>query len=434
MSEKQWMPMNKYVKRIKACRSCGHKELLPILSLGEQYVSDFVTSTEKNGVLAPLDLVLCDPKHGCGLLQLAHTTDANIMYRQYWYQSGINRSMRDALADITKKAEVFVELKNNDIVLDIGCNDGTLLRSYRKNGLRLVGFEPASNLIPLAGKGTTKIINDFFNASAFEKEFGKKKAKIITSIAMFYDLDDPNTFVRDIAQILDENGVWVIQMSYLPSMLNQNAFDNICHEHLEFYSLSSLENLLHRHGMKVIDVEINDVNGGSFRTYIAHEQAATELARENSGKNVFDMREYEKKIGLDRMEVYDSFASRIQKFREKTVAFIKKEVASKKKVFVYGASTKGNVLLQYYGLDNTIIGAAAERNPDKYGKLTVGSLIPIVSEEDARRQKPDYFLLLPWHFLTEFLEREKEFLKGGGKFIVPLPVPKVVGLENGTLL
>ncbi|HZX20014.1 MAG TPA: class I SAM-dependent methyltransferase [archaeon] len=427
--------MDPNVKKIEMCRVCSNKHILPILSLGEQFFTDFITDKEKQGIRAPLELVLCDQsKGGCGLLQLKHTITANAMYRQYWYQSGINKSMQDALADISKKAQSFVKLKENDIVLDIGCNDGTLLRSYGKKNLRSVGFDPAVNLIPLASKGTTKIINDFFNAESFQKEFGSTPAKIITSIAMFYDLDNPNIFVADIAKILDKNGVWIIQMSYLPSMINKNAFDNICHEHLEYYSLSSLENLLSRHKLVVIDVETNDVNGGSFRVYIAHEKSAAKFTKGNSEKNVSAMRKNEKKIGLEKREVYNSFANRIRHLKTKTVAFIKKEVKNKKKVFVYGASTKGNVLLQYYGLDSTLIARAAERNQSKWGKMTVGTLIPIVSEEEARKQKPDYFLVLPWHFLNEFLQRERAFLKSGGKFIVPLPEVKVIDSKKETFI
>lgn len=427
--------MDKLVREIEACRVCGNRKLLPILSLGRQFFSDFVSSKEKPGIMAPLELVLCDPSgKGCGLLQLRHTLAPGAMYRHYWYQSGINKTMQDALADITSRAQNFVELKEGDIVLDIGCNDGTLLRSYGKEGLRLAGFDPAVNLVPLASRGTTKIINDFFSARAFEKEFGHAKAKIITSIAMFYDLDDPNTFVSNVAKILDENGVWVIQMSYLPSMLSQNAFDNVCHEHLEYYSLSSLENLLSRHKLRAIDVETNDVNGGSFRIFIAHRKSAAKLAKKESERNVSRMREYEKGFGLGGLEAYSSFARRIEGLKERTAAFIKKEVKNGRKVWVYGASTKGNVLLQYYGLDSTLISGAAERNPDKYGKMTIGSLIPIFSEEHARKQKPDYFLLLPWHFLREFVQRERDFLKSGGKFIVPLPELKVVGFDKEKML
>ncbi|PIN85054.1 MAG: hypothetical protein COV47_04210 [Candidatus Diapherotrites archaeon CG11_big_fil_rev_8_21_14_0_20_37_9] len=423
--------MNSKVTKIEKCRVCENTGLTPILSLGEQFVSDFINNEKEQGIRAPLELVLCDSSTGgCGLLQLKHSVTAETMYKQYWYQSGINKTMQEALADIVNKAQQFVNLKKNDLVLDIGCNDGTLLRAYKQTGLNLIGFDPATNLIPLARKGTTKIINDFFNAPAFQKEFGSKKAKIITSIAMFYDLNDPNTFVSDISKILDENGIWIIQMSYLHDMINQNAFDNICHEHLEYYSLFSLENLLKRHNLQVVDVEKNDVNGGSFRIYIAHEKNSTSIELQNSKNNVSAMREYEKKIGANEREFYNSFANRILQLKVKTVAFIKKEIENKKTVWVYGASTKGNVLLQYYGLDNKLIVGAAERNPDKYGKMTVGTHIPIVSEKEAREQNPDYFLLLPWHFLNNFLEREQAFLEAGGKFIVPLPKAKVISSKN----
>jgi len=427
--------MSSNIKKIEKCRICSNKNLVSILSLGDQFVSNFISNEKEQGISAPLELVLCNSSNkGCGLLQLKHSVTPELMYKQYWYQSGINKSMREALADITNKAQQFVDLKKGDLVLDIGCNDGTLLRSYTQKDLSLVGFDPATNLIQLARKGTTKIINDFFNASAFQKEFGSTKAKIVTSIAMFYDLEDPNTFVSDVKKILDENGVWIIQMSYLHDMLSQNAFDNICHEHLEYYSLFSLENLLKPHKLQVIDVEKNDVNGGSFRIYIAHEKNAAALELRDSKQNVSAMREYEKKAGADEKEFYNSFANRILEFKAKTIAFIEKEVANNKTVWIYGASTKGNVLLQYYGLDHRLITAAAERNPDKYGKMTIGTHIPIVSEKEAREQKPDYFLLLPWHFLKDFLERESDFLKSGGKFIVPLPEPKIISFENETLI
>lgn len=312
------------------------------------------------------------------------------------------------------------------MVLDIGCNDGTLLRNYQTKGIKLIGFDPAKNLLAYSQKGTTKIINNFFNAKEFQKEFKEEKAKIITSIAMFYDLDKPNDFVKDVKKCLDDNGLWVIQMSYLPLMLEQNAFDNICHEHIEFYSLTSLENLLKRHEMEVIGVELNNVNGGSFRTYIKHKRAKIK-ALEKEKEKLFELRDREKKIGLETKKPYEEFAERVNKIKKELVEFIKQENAKGKKIYVYGASTKGNTLLQFFNLNNKLIKAAAERNLDKIGKKTTGTLIPIISEEQARKENPDYFLILPWHFLKEFTEREKEYLENGGKFIVPLPEPKIIG-------
>ncbi len=417
------------IKAIERCRSCLSKNLIPIISLGEQYIADFV-DTPKNSPKIPLELVLCDIESGgCGLLQLKHTTPPELLYKQYWYMSGVNQTMREALADVTHKAERLVRLSTGNIVLDIGCNDGTLLRSYTTKNIKLVGFEPAGNLVPLAEKDTTKIINDFFSYEEFKKNFGDEKAKIITSIAMFYDLDDPNKFVSDISNCLDKDGLWIIQMNYLCSMLEQNAFDNICHEHLEHYSLLSLNNLLNKHGFEIFDLELNNLNGGSFRVYIKHQGSKSIKPLEGAGERLRKIEEYESNFGLHNKEVYEKFAQRISDTASKIHNFIKTETAKGKKVYVYGASTRGNTLLQFCNLDNKLIKAAAERNPVKWGKKTNGTLIPIISEEQARSEKPDYMLVLPWHFLKEFLEREKAYLELGGKFIVPLPYFRVINKE-----
>ena len=265
--------LQKNIKEKDSCRVC-HKKLKSIITLGEQYVVNFIDSSDQNLIKAELDLVLCNLKDGgCGLLQLRHTVPGELLYRNFWYKSGVNQSMRDALKNITDAIKEKIELNSNDIVVDIGANDGTLLRSYEIDGLNLIGFEPAKNLVSDASVGTTKVINDFFNSSAFQNEFPNRKAKVITSIAMFYDLDDPNEFVNNISKILDDNGIWVIQMNYLGTMLENNSFDNIVHEHLEYYSLKSLENLLSRHDLEIFDAEINDVNGGSIRTYVKKKKA-----------------------------------------------------------------------------------------------------------------------------------------------------------------
>lgn len=410
------------------CRSCGSSALTSVLSLGEQHVSNFVDAPTKSAQ-APLDLVLCTPKNGgCGLLQLRHTVEAGVLYRNYWYRSGVNETMRRALADITDNAERLVPLAPGDVVIDIGSNDSTLLRHYKTPNLRRIGFEPAVNLMPYAREEHMDIINDFFSAKRFSDIAGTAKAKIITSIAMFYDLEDPNMFVADVARCLADHGVWVIQMSYLPLMLKQNAFDNICHEHLEYYALGSLNTLLARHGLRVIDVELNDVNGGSFRVYVTHRNAAVR-AFSDAADRIRELEEAEQAWALLDVKTYQEFADRVETIKQQLVEFVKTETAKGRTVYVYGASTKGNTLLQYFNLDASLIRAAAERNPDKWGKKTVGTLIPIVSEEEARVAEPDYFLVLPWHFLSEFVKRERAYVERGGKFIVPLPEFVVLGRE-----
>lgn len=421
--------MLSYFKTIRACRSCGGRNLKPVLTLGRPYVSNFVDGSSPKGGRVPLELVLCDAETGgCGLLQLKHTVSPERMYRQYWYHSGMNPMMQEALAEITEEIESRVPLQKGDLVLDIGCNDGTLLRSYRTPGLILAGFEPAKNIIVRAREGTHQIINNFFNYGALRRISPGRRAKVITSIAMFYDLDDPNRFVSDLVRCLDSDGIWVIQMNYLSSMLEQNSLDNICHEHLEYYSLTSLLPLLRRHGLGVLDVTLNTVNGGSFRATIGRK--GNPFGSQSGKGRVARLLEAESRIGLHTMETYRAFAKRTASIKERLRRLIQKESTRGKKIYAYGASTKGNTLLQYCGLDSGWIAKAVDKNRDKWGRKTIGTNIPIISEEQARKERPDYFLILPWHFLKEFKKREKEYLKSGGKFIVPLPEVRVVEAED----
>ena len=406
------------------CRVCGGP-LDPILSLGEQYVSTFLAPDQPDGPKAPLELVLCQQ---CRLLQLRHTVPGGMMYQNYWYRSGTNQTMRDALADISASAAKLVHLKATDSVLDIGCNDGTLLSSYTVPGLYKIGFDPAQNLAVFSRKVADKVVVGFFDGDGFlaDPDLQERRPKVVTSIAMFYDLEDPKKFVSDIQRIMHPEGVWIVQMSYLPLMLKQNDFGNICHEHLEYYSLQSLEYLLDLHGFSVVDAQLNDVNGGSIRAFIRNRAAdpnalGDEAYRKQAEDRVSRLRESEAELGLDRATPYREFAERVQGIKRQVCDFIKDQVEQKKKVFVYGASTKGNTMLQYFGLDNSVIKAAAERNPDKWGMVTVGTRIPIISEAEARAAKPDYFLVLPWHFIEEFKAREHDYLSSTGKFIVPLP-------------
>jgi hypothetical protein len=418
----------KLISTRSTCRVCGSPNLTPILSLGNLYVSDFTEGKEDENDKYPLELILCDVANGgCGLLQLKHTVSHESMYRNYWYRSGMNQTMTNELFSIAARVGQIVPLKAGDYVIDIGANDGTLLRGYQTPGLSLIGYEPARNLEEYNRVGTTKIFVDFFNAAAWEREFPGKKAKVITAIAMFYDLEDPNAFVADVAKCLDKNGIFVIQMSYLPLMLATNEVGNICHEHLEYYSLLSLEFLLRRHNLEVFDVELNDINGGSFRVYIKHKNGEGIHIPLAASARLAAARAYERDLNLSSQKVYDEFVARVNAIKDNLVKFIKQEKTAGKKIYVYGASTKGNTVLQYFGIDHNLISAAAERNEDKWGKRTVGTGIPIISEEQARSEQPDYFLVLPWHFLDEFMKREKNFLKRGGKFIVPFPEMRIIG-------
>ena len=393
------------------CRLCGSPELESAFSLGEQYINDFVDKDKVTaGNKAPLDLVMCKQ---CSLIQLRHTAPQELLYtRHYWYRSGVTETMRNALRDVSAAVEKMVGLRTGDVVLDIGANDGTLLGSFQIPGLVKVGCEPANNLIEMLSKHTEYVMHDFWSSRRYNElasGWGIGKAKVITALGMFYDLDDPNLFINDIQKTLAEDGVFVAQLMCLASMLEKNDLGNICHEHIEYYSYASLKYMFEKNGLEIFKVEENAVNGGSYRIFARHL---------NKGSIEFNER-------CSMSDLHD-FKSRIDENRDKCVSFIKEEVKKGKTVYVYGASTKGNVILQYYGLDHTLITAAAERSPEKWGKYTIGTGIPIISEEEARKAQPDYFLVLPWAFFSEFYEREAEWRGKGGKFILPLSSFRVV--------
>lgn len=422
------MKKNNNIVEKEKCRISG-EPLVPLFTLGKIYVSDFLPKQEKPN-FEKIELKLCLAPQS-GLVQLAHTTPPDIMYRKYWYKSGTNVTMTRELEEIATLTQKIVQRKKGDIFVDIGCNDGTLLKFIDKDMTR-IGFDP-NDYKEESQKHADVIINDYFNLKVYQKtKYGKKKVKIITSIAMFYDIEKPHDFVNDIYSILDKNGLWVIQMSYLPLMIQQLAFDNICHEHVTYYSLSTLKYLLDQHKMRIVDCHVNDVNGGSFRIFIRRNDAdettfASAPYRDVAKYRVDSILAYEKTLNLNEPAIYKDFYKKILKLKNKTIAFIKKEKNNGRKIWGYGASTKGNTLLQWFGIDNTLIDGIAERSPIKYGLKTIGTNIPIYSEEEMRQAKPDYLLILPWHFISEFKEREKKFLEQGGKFIVPCPRFEIIG-------
>lgn len=400
-----------------------------LFTLGNLYVSDFLKKGESaRGGSVEMKMMMDEN----GSVRLEQIAPLDTMYGKYWYRSGINDTMKKELNGIVNSITDIVKLKENDLWVDIACNDGTLLSYVPKNLLR-VGIDPVDDSYKVESeKHSNLIIQDYFSYEVFNKsKFGDLKAKVITTIAMFYDLEEPKKFVNDIVKLLDDNGVWVLQLSYTPLMLEQLAFDNICHEHVYYYSLFNIKKMFKECGIDIMDVQLNDTNGGSFRIYCMKETSdktnfGSQPHRDICKFRVNSLLQYEETLKLDSIDTWLDFYNRINELKEKTVSFIKSEKEKGKKIWGYGASTKGNTLLQYFGLDHTLIEGIAERSPHKFGLKTVGTNIPIYSEQEMRNQKPDYLLVLPWHFINEFVERESDFLKDGGKFIVPCPKFKII--------
>jgi hypothetical protein len=402
-----------------------------LFSLGKLYVSDFLAPNEvPRGVPVEMSLIFNEEY---GNVRLHDVAPQEIMYGKYWYRSGLNNTMNDELRGVVHSICKYIKYKENDLWIDIACNDGTLL-SHVPQGFIKVGIDPADDSYRNeSSKVADLVIQDYFTASVFKKsKFGAEKAKVVTSIAMFYDLEDPVTFAKDVNEVLDADGLWVLQLSYTPLMLQQVAFDNICHEHVYYYALKDLSKVLGLGGFDVVDVELNDVNGGSFRVYAMKKEAnknlfGTQPSRDVAQFRVASLLAYEEAEEFMTKKSWGEFFEKITALKEDVRKFILNAKAEGKSVWGYGASTKGNTLLQYFGLDHTMIDGIAERSVHKYGLKTVGTNIPIYSEAEMRRVSPDYLLVLPWHFISEFREREREFLLKGGKFIVPCPKFEIIG-------
>ncbi|MGY3265906.1 class I SAM-dependent methyltransferase [Lysobacter sp. HA35] len=407
---------------IERCRISGSNHLVSVLDLGTQALTGvFPRSTAQPVTRGPLELVWCPDS---GLLQLRHSYSLAEMYGEnYGYRSGLNASMVAHLAGKVRGLERRYAPSEGDWVLDIGSNDGTLLGSYQTYGLKRVGMDPTAEKFREFYPDTVEIVVDFFSASSFLDASRGHRASIITSIAMFYDLEDPNAFVRDIAACLTPDGIWHFEQSYMPSMLRTNAYDTVCHEHLEYYSLRVIDELLARNGLRVIDVQMNSVNGGSVAVTACRIGSSRAVDR----TIVEWMLQQEQAWGLDTPKPYRQFEERVFKHRADLQRLIHALVADGKRVLGYGASTKGNVLLQFCGFGPDVIPAVAEVNSQKFGAYTPGTLIPIVSEAEARAMRPDYFLVLPWHFKPGIVQRERDYLAAGGKLIFPMPEIEIVG-------
>jgi NDP-4-keto-2,6-dideoxyhexose 3-C-methyltransferase len=408
-------------RQISECRICKNTQLVEVLDLGVQTLTGVFPRTRAQEVTAgPLKLVKCTGKDDvCGLLQLQHTYDLGELYGDnYGYRSGLNSSMVTHLHRKVGRILERVTLSDDALVIDIGANDSTTLQAYPSRGCTLVGIDPTGAKFRKFYPPHIQLIPDFFSAATVRQHFGERKAAVITSFSMFYDLEEPMTFMREIAEVLDDEGVWVLEQSYMPTMLERNSYDTVCHEHLEYYALEQIKWMTDRLGLKIVDVEFNDINGGSFSLMVAKQ--ASSHAESPEVNAILDQ---EARTGLATLQPFEAFAKRVAASRTTLRAFLDEAKQFGKTVCALGASTKGNVLLQYCKITEADIARVGEVNPDKYEAFTPGSLLPIVSEEDVLAMQPDYLLVLPWHFRGFFVEHPRYF---GHSLLFPLPQLELV--------
>lgn len=405
-------------QEIKQCRICGNHHLDSILNLGMQALTGVFSWPGETVDRGPLELVKCreNEDDSCGLVQLRHSFAPVQMYgSNYGYRSGLNRAMVAHLAGIARAAKAAAPLSSGDVILDIGSNDGTLLQSMYEPGITAVGMDPTGLKFKKFYPPHIHLIPEFFSSATFFRQVGSKRAKIVSSIAMFYDLETPLQFMEQVKDVLAEDGIWIFEQSYLPAMVSQNSYDTICHEHLEYYRLKQIVWMAGRVGLEVRNIELNAANGGSFRVVAGHNVSG------NQSDAVAAMLRREEEGGFSQNRVYERFNSRIERHRDELRSVIGTLRRDGQMVVGYGASTKGNVILQFCGFDSRDLPYIAEVNDDKFGRVTPGSEIPIISEMQAMELRPDVFLVLPWHFRDDFILRSQEYLSKGGAFIFPLP-------------
>jgi C-methyltransferase C-terminal domain/Methyltransferase domain/Putative zinc binding domain len=408
-------------QKIEKCRVCGNRDLIEVLDVGVQTLTGVFPRSRDEAVTAgPLRLVKCTgASDACGLLQLQHSYDLGEMYGQnYGYRSGINASMVSHLHGKVRKILSNTTLPDDALILDIGSNDSTTLQAYPRRNYTLVGIDPTGTKFASYYPPHIRLIPDFFSSAKIREVFGTRKAAVITSFSMFYDLEDPLAFMREIVEVLADDGIWVFEQSYMPAMLAQNSYDTVCHEHLEYYDLKQIKWMVDKVGLKIVDVELNDVNGGSFSVV-----AAKQSAKRTQSSEVSKVLEQENQLELNGLEPFRSFERRVKKCRQDLLDFIEKAKRQNKTIIGLGASTKGNVILQYCGITEADMREIGEVNADKYGSFTPGSLIPIVPQDEALATKPDFVVVLPWHFRS-FFEKDARFK--GLNLVFPLPQLEIV--------
>lgn len=413
-------------KSIEECRLCLHKDLDKVIHLGNQFLtSRFPNLNDYSTPCYPITLVKCK---NCSLVQLKDSVQSSEMYEnQYGYRSGISNTMRTHLEKYNQQIRNKISILDNDLLLDIGCNDGTFLRCYPIG--RKIGIDPTAKQFS-AYHINLEIISNYFTFENIFNHFKEEvKFKVISSISMFYDLPDPVQFAKDIYRILQDDGIWTLEQSYIGTMIDKNSFDTICHEHLEYYGLKQILYIANQAHLKIIDIEFNECNGGSFRLYLAKKTS-------NIHKECMELIQeiLSKEIHLENIKTFSTFMERCDNQINKLKLFIQTINNNGKKIYIYGASTKGNTLLQYININNQLIPYAVERNLDKIGRMTPGTNIEIISEETMRKSPPEYLLVLPWHFKNEIIERESEFIKNGGQLIFPLPNFEIISSKENVLI
>lgn len=406
-----------------ACRCCGGRRVELVIDLGDQphcnrlVRIDLPAGTEPS---YPLRVGFC---RDCTMVQIDHTIPKESMFSDYPYVSGTTKTLPEHFRQTSARIAAACGLGPQDLVVDIGSNDGTWLKQYAPYGCRVLGVEAAANVARMAQDDGVPTWNRFFNedcARDILAAYGP--AKVVTAAGVFFHLEELHSVVRGIAALLATDGIFVIQAIYLGGMVQNTAFDQIYHEHLCYYTLRSLSALLERHGLEVFEANLVPIHGGTIEAYVARK------GTRRVGESVRRLRDTEAANGLGEIDTYRRFAMNVLTLRDRLRTLLIAYRAAERSVWAYGAPAKGATLLNSFGIGPALVQKAVEKNPLKIGLAIPGVRIPI---EDEAGQRPDAYLVLAWNFIDEFVRKEQEWLAAGGQFIVPIPEVKVIGANTG---
>jgi hypothetical protein len=404
------------------CRICGNEKVAKFLDLGSTPLANSFLKQEQLSEPEPrfpLHVVFC-PK--CGLVQLDHVVAPEILFRNYIYVSSTSQTMPVHFANFANEIVARFTGSPQDLVVEIGSNDGCLLRAFQKHNVNTLGIEPASNIAAIANQAGLKTVNDFFCERTVRSLQSKNiAAKVVIGNNVLAHIGDLEDFLTALDLILLPEGVALFEVPYLVDLLEKCEFDTIYHEHLSYFSVGSLQRLFEQKGMRIFDVKRLPVHGGTIRVYVS---------REGTGEiplpSVREMLLLEKSAKLDSLETYTAFATRIEEIKHKTRSLLTELKSSGASIAAYGAPAKGNTLLNYFQIGNDVLDFVVDRSHHKQGMYTPGSHISVVSPEILLDKQPDYVLVLAWNFIDEIVKQQSEYLELGGKFIVPIPEPKVI--------
>lgn len=406
--------------KLTNCRICSSPDLSNVLDLGEMpLANEFLDSPTEEEKEYPLRVVWCQ---NCGLMQIDEVVPPEELFSEYVYVSGTSERLQNHFNNLVSEIDELYSTLNGRKVLDIGSNDGTLLKGFENHDYDVIGVEPASNIAEIARENGVETINEFFNeevAFRIQKNYGRRD--VITATNVFAHTHNVHSFLKGVSKLLADDGIFVIEVPYLVDLLENVEFDTIYHEHLSYFAVRPLKTLLEKHGFKILNIKRIDIHGGSIRLY-----STKDSSWQNANSSAKKLIRIEMEKGLDELATYKSFAHRVERLKTSLLDLLSKLKGSGHTIAGYGAAAKGNTLLNYYSIGQEMLEYIADQNTLKQGLYTPGTHVKVVSPNRIYQDTPDEIVILAWNFAEEIMKQQSDFKEMGGRFVLPVPEVRVI--------